>query len=217
MSKRQPVEALRTALGELLPRDLGPGLLFEALRPLPTLPRSDEEVAALVHGSLRDALIRRAGETRGAALAERLAQRIREERPPRDADATRSMPTLRHPVPVVFVAAGDGFSDKLTASLGPKRIEALPCHDLDEFQRALRREEIALAVVDASDFAPIEPKELAEALSTLRATTARVVWSASLPYGRALIASLGDQATVSLEADEGIEPLLDLIRSRHAR
>lgn len=217
MSTREPVEALRTALGELLPRDLGAQLLFEALRPLPSLPRSDEEVEALVRGSLREALIRHSGADRGAALADGLALLIRNERPRRDADSTRSMPTLRRPVPVMVLGASDRFTERLDAVLGPKRVETLPCHDLDQLQRAVRRQEIALAVIDASDFAPIEPKELAKALSELRATTARVVWCATLPYGRALLKALADQAVVSLESEEGIEPLLDLIRSRHGR
>jgi len=217
MSTREPVEALRTALGELLPRDLGAQLLFEALRSVPSLPRSDEEVEALVQGSLRAALIRKTGADRGAALAENLAQHIRKERPRRDADATRSMPTLRRPVPVMVLGASDRFSERLSAVLGPKRVETLPCHDLDQFQRAMHRQEISLAVIDASDFAPVEPKELAETLAELRATTARVVWCASLPYGRTLLGCMGDQSVVSLEAEEGIEPLLDLIRSRHGR
>jgi hypothetical protein len=150
-------------------------------------------------------------------LADRLAQRLREGRPRKDADATRALPTLREPVPVVLIAAGRQFADKLAVALGPKRILALPCHDLDSLQRLIHREEVALAVIDASDFAAIEPATLARTLAGLRATTARVVWAGSLPYGRALLEQLSDQAPVSLEADEGIEPLLDLIRSRHTR
>jgi len=212
MSTPEPVDALRSALGEMLPRDLGPQILFQALRPLPNLPRTQEEVDALVRGSLRDALIREVGEARGVDLSERLAQRLSAARPARDADATRSLPTLRHPVPVMIVAASTRFSDKLAATLGPQRVKALACTSLSDIERTMSRVDVAIAVVDASDFASIEPPTLALVLAQLRPTTPRVVWSASLPYGRALVGRL--KGAVSLEADEGVEPLLDLVRSR---
>lgn len=212
MSIPEPVEALRSALSELLPRDLGPQLLFQALRPLPNLPRTQDEVEALVAGSLREALIREVGASRGEDLTQRLTERLQAQRPAHDPDATRSLPTLRHPVPVMVVGASRRFGDKLAAALGPRRVEVTTCDSLDAIERAMARLDIALAVIDASDFASIEPPALALALGRLRPTAARVVWAASLPYGKALLARL--PGGVSLEADEGVDPLLDLVRSR---
>jgi hypothetical protein len=76
-----------------------------------------------------------------------------------------------------------------------------------------------VVLVDATDFPPVEPDELATALATGPSTLVRVLWGADLPYGRGVVAAATARgvALIALERAHGVEPLLDLVRSRRQR
>ncbi|MDH5492926.1 MAG: hypothetical protein OEY14_13310, partial [Myxococcales bacterium] len=62
----------------------------------------------------------------------------------------------------------------------------------------------------------IDTDEMVRSLQELHRSTALVVWAANLPYGRSILRALGKaKATaVALSQGDGLDPLLDMIRSR---
>ena len=117
------------------------------------------------------------------------------------------------PVPVRILGAGESFATRLRYALGPARVDA----SRRAQPKALCDEaELAIVVVDASDFVPIEPEQLVRELAGLPPTVTLALWAAELPFGQRFqeaLAAAGVPAVVIAQA-EGIDPLLDLIRSR---
>jgi len=225
------IRTVREAMEEVLSPSTTSTLLFEALEAYGgDVPQTHEEVALLVGGALARVLERRLGAPRATNILGRIEGLLEsstvETDPPPSLDpagtapepfvrgeSTATVPTAKRPVSVVIVASGRGFESRMAAALGPKRVAPSSTRDLDDL---LGRQAPSIVLVDAADFAAIEPVDLARALGRLPATTARVVWDADLPYGRSVMQALHAARIVAITFDrnEGIEPLLDLIRSR---
>jgi len=138
------------------------------------------------------------------------------EPPPagREDEATTAVPTATDPVAVAVIAASPAFARRLEAVLGPRRVAPFTVSDqgtLGELGQAP-----SLVLVDCTDFAPVEASSLAVSLSSLPGTTVRVVWGSNLPYGRSLVEAMlqADVPHTPIDRQEGLEPLLDLIRAR---
>jgi hypothetical protein len=135
----------------------------------------------------------------------------------RERDATELVPTTRDAVTVLVVAGGGGLALRLTASLGSRRVAPFVLGTLTAIRDYLSGVGAPnILLVDATDFPPIAPEELSLVLRRGPRTMVRAIWGADLPYGRSLVATV-DQATVpvvGLERSHGVDPLLDLIRSR---
>lgn len=139
--------------------------------------------------------------------------------PARERDATALVPTTRDAVAVLIVAGGNGLGLRLTAALGSRRVSPFVLGTLAAIRDYLSGHGAPnILIVDATDFPPIAPEDLSLALRRGPSTMVRAVWGADLPYGRSLLASIegGERSVLSLERAHGVDPLLDLIRSRRS-
>lgn len=137
----------------------------------------------------------------------------------RERDATALVPTTRDAVSVLVVASGGGLGLRLTAALGSRRVAPFVLGSLTDIRDYLGKyEPPSILLVDATDFPPIAPEDLSLALRRGPSTMVRAIWGADLPYGRSLAAAVGEPefAVLTLERAHGVEPLLDLIRSRRS-
>jgi len=227
---------VREALEGALSPSITSAVLFEALDSHGSaIPRSRDELLAMIRGPLAEALGRRLDASQAESVLLRIEELLDEEdetapvprttsaadpRPraepsPRERDATTAVPTAREPVSVVVLAAGNAFAHRLGTALGPRRVTARTT--ADPARLGERRPTPAIVVVDATDFAAVEPRAVASALRDLPGTTVRLVWGSELPYGRSVTAALfraGVEHT-TCDRNEGIDPLVDLVRSRH--
>lgn len=223
---------LRRALEESLEKHVASTVLFEALGAAGGVPQTVEEVLRVVRGPLRDVL----GRKLDAETADGLLGRIEAQLQPydlstvelpldelveetrTDADATVQMPTEDRAVPVLVMATSGSFAARLQVTLGERRVDAYWAHDKDSFDEAVDLREPAIALIDGTDFASVDARDILAMFRVLPPTTARVLWGAELPYGRNVIELLGGEASgwVMLELREGISPLLDLVRSRRS-
>lgn len=234
-TKHPDVSVIRRALeGHLSPAATST-LLFDALSEYGRdVPQTMDDMRHLVRGPLAEALARRLDEDQARDLIALIEGELEgsgpeilifrgDSEPPapparplteRERDATAAVPVATAPVPVAVIAAGAGFAARLATALGPRRVALRAVHAVEELGTLPTLPTIV--VVDATDFAAIEPARLAEALGKLPSTTAHVVWAAGLPYGRQLTASMQDAhvRSVPIGRTDGIAPLLDLIRSR---
>lgn len=221
MSNDLPVYRIREALERVLPNNLASRVLFDALGRVASVPQHEEEVSQFIRGPLAQVLSERELDAEPREIVLKVLQACRNaalpsaERTPSD-QSTRAMPMVNHPVIVATVSAGRGFGERLDAALGASRVAPKHLPNLAEVIAFRRASDATLLVVDATDFPAIDPSDLASALGDFPASVPILIWAADLPYGRSLMRSLGKAGITGhpLSAAEGIEPLLDLIRSR---
>jgi hypothetical protein len=205
--------------GAMAPK-VAQAVLFEALGNAPALPENISDMLVLVRGPVKDALRRRAGAMEATALVARLehmlGRRQSQPPPPADHDATLAVPTDADAVRVLIVAAGPWFGGRLAAALGPGRVAPVYAHSAEALAHTVGTWPPSLLVVDATDFPAIEPKGLAQALRKLPSTTTVAIWGGDLPYGRRALFALEEAGVhaMGFEQGAGIEPLMDVIRSR---
>lgn len=228
MAERPELRLVREHLETVLSPSMAAGVLFEALG-AGRLPATAKETAALVDGPLRTVLVARMDRDEVEGLVgdvlRALTPAIDAERGqgPGRGDATLEVPisAAGMAVRLVVMGASDTFALQIEGALGPTRVTAVTLRSSLGLSRAcavpITTPDIVL--VDASQFPAIEPADLAQALASLPETAVRVIWGADLPYGAALMRDIkarGESAT-SVDRAEGVEPLLDLVRSRSGR
>ncbi|MFO0696793.1 MAG: hypothetical protein U0230_24695 [Polyangiales bacterium] len=214
------VHLIREALEGVLAPEVAASVFFDALSEPEGLPEDRPGLIRFVKGPLRDALVRKVGSEAASAAVGRILLPLEAATRPdakrrRDDHPTRAVPLSEHPVPVSVLAAGQALATRLRAVLGPQRIESRSTPSAMEIANQ-RFPVPQIVIVDASDFPPIEPAQIAAAFRLLPATTARVVWCTDLPFGPKIVDALRAEAqnALGLTRAEGIEPLLDLVRSR---
>jgi hypothetical protein len=135
----------------------------------------------------------------------------------RELAATLEVPRDKGAVTVLVIAGSDEFAARLEAALGPARVATRTATTLREVEALTAPSRASsIVLVDAMEFPPVEPVALAGLLGGLPASTVRAIWGADLAYGSVVLSELigrGLPAT-PLDRREGIEPLLDLVRSR---
>lgn len=74
-----------------------------------------------------------------------------------------------------------------------------------------------VALIDGEDPPAIEAAALASALAAMPEKIVRVLWAADVPMAAALARALDRRGTYVLRVarNDGLDPLLDLVRSRH--
>jgi len=224
VSDEHPVYRIRDILERLLPGKLASRILFDALGRVETVPRGDDEVTRFVEGPLAAVLAERRLDADADEIVKQVLRLGRDAAKPanlREASdqSTRAVTTVAHPVVVAVVCCGSSFIDRLGASLGPSRVAPRRLGSLTDLSDFRRNSEGALLVVDATDFPAVDPDELAASVGDFPASVPILIWAADLPYGRSLLRSLGKAKITGLPlpSTEGIDPLLDLIRSRRRR
>jgi hypothetical protein len=225
-AERRELKLVRESLESVVSPEVAAAVLFDALD-LHEGPRPSDaaSLVAFVGGALRSALRTRLGPA-AESVADELSLHLglvlpAAASPPRrwDRVTTREVLVNGRPVRVLVVSGHAALADKLMACLGEPRVSpvAVTTPEILDAQSHLGLH--AIVLIDAADFAPIEPSMLASRLASMDSTVLRIVWGGELPYGAALLRAMADRDAVAHAVDrrEGFEPLLDLIRSRHAR
>lgn len=228
--QRSAFRIIRETLESKLSTKLTSKVLFEALEKTQgNPPHSREDLEAWVKGPLQATVNSAVDAAQAEDVREALNARLTEllagngvqpegdttpravlaEVTRRDRDATVAIPTGGEPVRVTVIASGMGFAGRLDAALGAKRVNVDAVHAAE----GVKDKAPAIALVDATDFPPIEPEALANSMDGLPNTCARVIWGADLPYGARVVGAMKGPC-VALQISEGIEPLIDLVRSR---
>lgn len=230
MSQEVPTRVLRRTLEESLDTGIVSSVLFEAIGAAGNrVPDTMADVLAIVRGPLQDVLTRRLGHELALELVQLLEARLVTADGPktveqpldglasetRPEDATAAVPLAERAVRLMVLAGGRGFEHRVGVALGPGRVAPYTVSQTAALAEA-HTTEPHVVLVDATDFPPFGPAELLALTQRLPATTARVLWGAELPYGRSVARAVdgADPRWVLLELREGIDPLLDLIRSR---
>ena len=216
MSAELELQLVREALENVLSSRTAGAVLFEALTKRGgDVPASREELLAFLRGELRDTLVIRQGPA-SLKLLDDVELMLERPRGRRNLDSTREVPILTMAV-IVFVLASDNvLARSIEGAMGTNRVSVKAFQAASTFREAVRNETPAVVVLESAAFPPIEPTDLAELLRELPETTVRAVSGIDTPYGSAALSALanGRVPCTPLDRREGIEPLLDLIRSR---
>jgi len=233
------IRLIREVLEGVLAPRLASVVMFETLAdPLPERP---DDLLAVVRGRLNQSLVRRVGLEDANAVVRRIEALLGRSTPGQgtpaagrapepgpgpqasgarriDPDTTQTIPLTDRPVGVLVVAGGRNLELRLAASLGPQRVAPSSVADEATLRRYAESGAADVLLVDATDFARIDPRVVARTLAVVPPSTARAVWGAELPYGRNVVRACENAGIgcIALGRGEGIEPLLDLVRSRRA-
>ena len=235
MMNREPPEMrlVREKLESVLSPTLASSVLFDALAEIGGRPpTTGEATLTLVEGPLARVLARRVrgveGDTILAELVDTLRAVVKPAHTPaaptlrpsaRELDETLEVVRTEGAVSVMVVAANDNLAMRLEAVLGPGRIFTRTLYTRGELEGLLRGSKFPpIVVIDSVEMPPIEPTDLAMLLGGTPPGTVHAIWGADLAYGSALLARLVERHTPATPLDrrEGIEPFVDLVRSRRA-
>jgi len=218
------IRLIREALEGVLHPSTASTIFFEALQANGgSLPKSTQEAIDMVNGPLRAGLAEKLGSD-GATLANQIAMRLSSiprpvrKKPSRHDEQTRSLDLSGETLPVYVLTSSKNLVSQLHASVGPKVMSPLLIGDALTLRTRLVQISPSFVLIDASDFPAIEPDELARELSALESSVVKAVWGSDLPYGQGVM-NAAHQLGFSLtpfDRSEGVEPMLDVIRSRRA-
>ena len=218
MSAERDWQTVRDALENTLSSRTAGAVLFEALsRRGGEVPTSREELLTFLRGELKETLaVRHGPETTLLDNIERLLDRPSASTS--GLETTREVPILTNAV-LVFVLAGDTtMARSIDAALGPARVTIRAVSSEESFLRLLQDQAPALVILDGASFPAIEPSHIAGLLNALPESSVRAVSGIDTPYGSAALAALSGAhiRCTPIDRREGIDPLLDLIRSRRS-
>jgi hypothetical protein len=211
---------VREELSSVVEDNVAGSLLFGALElgRLDDLPADAEALVEFVRGPLRDVTSRRIGEARAHQVCERIARILEKGMDRKFGDAaTRRTAKLElgsGPLTVLVISRGP-LAVWLRVALAPDFVDVRSLAGLSTSKGLLERLTPALVIVDAGEALHEEPGAVAAWLGGLL-PEARVLWGTDSPWATDLCATLDRKGVeyVPVDRREGVEPLLDLVRSR---
>jgi len=225
MAREAPeIRLIRETLEGVMHPSTASSVFFEALQAGGgSLPDDARAAVELVNGPLRSGLADRLGKDAGDTIADQLAEllsRVGREvrkRPSRHDQQTRAISLSNDTLPVFVLTASRQLVDRLHAALGPIMSPVIVT-DSEVLRIRLTQIKPAFVLVDASEFPAIEPDDLVSQVSMLESGVIRAVWGSDLPYGQGVMdAALKRGCPITtFDRREGVEPLIDVIRSRHS-
>jgi hypothetical protein len=225
---------IREALEGVIAPEVATAILFEALAQSPAPPSGLHEARSFVTGPLTEAVRRRARSSDVTGIT-RLLQDTLDAAIHRDGldveievdlaasspgvDETQQMSTIERPVPVVIVAAGPVFAERLRLCLGEDRVYTTTVSSSSALRKVLFAQLPMIVVVDGSSPGDLDAESLAEVLRGFPDSVVPVLWSGETAWGERLLALAPRGGTrgapiVTIERSAGIEPLCDLVLSR---
>lgn len=225
---------MREVLESALASDVASRVMFDALAGR-AMPKDGDDVLAFVRGALRVRLVAHLGAAQADELVGQLDAMLARHAATGsfvdvevDVDAladgepsvTRAMAIkFRAPVPVLVAAGSDRLATLLEAALGPACVVTTVAGDAAALRRRSFADSPLLALIDGEDPPAATPDELAGALAAMPDGVVRVAWAADAPALAPVLRALDRRGTyvVRLERKDGVEPLLDLVRSRRSR
>lgn len=198
-------------------------LFFEALQTRGgVLPSDTAEALELADGPIRTGLVQRIGD-HGAVVADEIVTILRSigggaPAPTRNEVVTRAIAISEQSLIVFVLTAAEQLVGQLRAALGPQVMSSVQIADTETLHMRLEQIAPGFVLIDASQFAPIEPSALVQALAQINVDVVKAIWGSDLPYGQAVIdaAQRVDLDVTPFDRREGIEPLMDVIRSRQS-
>ena len=216
------IQLIREVLEGMLEPLVASAVIFEALAAdrANELPSSGVDLLVFTRGPLRAAVERRMGSQTAADAVqgvERLVQRFVSEPPPDRVGATVEVPVGHGPVRVLIVSSHATLAIALRAALGGEAVGVGSASSVEHATTLLHRLDPALLIVDG--LAPVEGDagQLALLLADAASACTVLVWGPEEPWGQEVAAGLDARSAVYTPVDqrEGVDPLLDFVRSRH--
>lgn len=224
------LQVIREALEGVVQPQLASEALFEALAHYEPDELADRDAMnTLVTMHLRDALMRRVGSASADAAVEHIsgllamilatpAAAVEADRVTVEWETHSTLEIMRGtgPVQIVVCAASARLANHLSAAVGATRVITATVRDAYETKIVVEGMEPEIFLFDGANLPPDSPAALAAAVKNASANMWIVVWSADMPEERALLSALQQHgvAVTSFDREEGVGPLIDLIRSR---
>jgi hypothetical protein len=214
---------VREALEGMIEPTAASAALFEALerQGADELPGSSAELLDFVRGPLRAVVERRIGNTGADEIVERVertVQRVESGLPLRNGGAatTLEINVGTGPVRVLSLSKSTSLAVRLRAALGGLQVHVVSASDLARAATTGAKHDPDVVVIDAT--APItdDADGVMTLLSKLKPTSTSVLWGEELAFGRTLKHEAVQRRLklTTVERSEGVDLLLDLIRSR---
>ena len=202
MEPRSASAAILDAIGEL-------GRWADLADP----PRFD----AFVGGPLRLAVSARLGSLAAADVSDRIDAMLAIVRR-REAPPTREVPFADGPVRVLLLGGTTKLGVTLRNAIGGARIALAHAADLASARIMIARLEPELVVIDAADPPQANVADLLLLLTELPRDTGTVVFGSEHPWGTRVLRTRmpSEPRLVPFDRSSGLEPLVDLVRSRRA-
>ncbi len=214
---------VREALEGVIEPTAASAALFEALERQGTdeLPGSSTELLDFVRGPLHTVVARRIGVVGADELVERMertVERVESGLPLRAGGAnTLEIMIGTGPVRVLSVSTSTALAVRLRAALGGMQVHVVSASGLAEAEVESAKLDPDVVVIDATAPVTDDGEGVMRFLSKLKPTTTSVLWGEELSFGRTLEHEAVQRKVklTTVERAEGVDLLLDLIRSRH--
>ncbi|MBW2463996.1 MAG: hypothetical protein JRH11_20275 [Deltaproteobacteria bacterium] len=214
---------VREVLEEAIESTTASALLFDALEVDANehLPRSVDELFAFVRGPLRIVVGRRLHDGDPAQVIADIEDAIQAAVEGRLRPTVEGRPTLEifvgtGPVRVLVLSKSSGVAIRLRASLGGLQINVANAATPKEAAALTEDLDPVVVIIDA--LAPVGGvDEVLDYVQTLPATTTTLLWGEEQPIGRQIELRAVERGVnlTTVERSEGVQPVLDVIRSRH--
>jgi hypothetical protein len=218
MDAQRGMKVLRDVIERSVDARLASAIIFEAL----STDRASEvpaDLAALqtfIEGPLRTALSRRLGSAPTSALLEAIETELLAPPPTdRQRNATLEVVVGRGPVVVLVVSRSASLAVALRAALGGDRLGLRTASDAPTVEASVKKIQPDIVIIDAAE--PLrDMPSVAEAILAVPASTACLLWGRETPWGLRIGVELErrGQRFTPVDRTHGVEPLLDLVRSR---
>lgn len=215
------IRLIREALESTLHPNTAASLLFSALEERGGVPQDHPQMLALLRGPLRRGLLQQLGEPVTSDVLERMEQMLLTVLPSgrrrRDDEITHTVAVSHDALKAIVVSGRTDLANRLMHAVGQGILVAFTAED-ETTLRARLRVKPGLVLVDGVQFPHIEPAALVATLAVTSPDCVCAVWGSDLPYAQAVLATATEAhvATTPFARHEGIDPLIDLIRSRRA-
>ena len=215
------MKLIRTKMEALLAPRTASAIIFDALASdrANEIPDKPAALYRFVTGPLRGAAERRIGAADAKQLIAQLEKALvvgARPEPEITAGRTLELPIGGGPIQVVVASVDASLAVALRASVGGDRLGVQVVETPTALRGAVRRLRPELVVLDGTAAISGVLEEIVAAIETLPPTSARLLWGHDHPFGARLAKVLEDRRCEFSRIDhrEGVEPLLDLVRSR---
>jgi hypothetical protein len=215
---------VREALEGIIEPTAASAALFEALerQGADDLPGSAAELMDFVRGPLYAVVERRIGTTGADEIVDRMdrtVKRVESGMPLRGGGAatTLEINVGTGPVRVLSLSKSTSLAVRLRAALGGLQVHVVSASDLSEAETKGAKHDPDVVVIDATAAITDDAEGVMTFLSRLKPTSTSVLWGEELSFGRTLKHEAVQRRVklTTVERSEGVDLLLDLIRSRH--
>ncbi len=224
------LQVIREALEGIVQPQLASAALFEALTHYEGDELADKDAMnTLVTMHLRNALEKRVGIDSADAAIEHISGLLQmilsspaasreQDRATLEWETHSTLEIMRGtgPVQLVVCAASPRLANHLSSAVGSSRVITATVRDAYETKIVVEGMEPEIFLFDGANLPVDNPDALAVAVMNASANMWIVVWSADMPEERALLSALNARnvSVTSFDREEGVGPLIDLIRSR---